>query len=758
MTSRIRLYTIPEMLEENNYILESITDFLGAFSPDRDIFKFQYQRLESVKNIKINQSQTMDNPMPPFMSNYCRIDTYADDGETPIAGMSPAFYYIEGIEQESKNTIRLYLKLDVLNTYYDQFKSKMTNATYILRGHEDRFKPFLLSDVERTLQLVSIFNRVPEGDNFPLRQLEGMRETIYDIRGGDSEASPLKFYLVYRTANDGRPCIDLCANRELLLSGADEGGEAVEMKASEMVNGRYYYMLGDFTFQYEYMEDTGQGTEIPTWSLPYFVTNGIMQFQKSGTDLIIRCVYGSTTLILTSDVSDGIIRIVKGRRVYYSNVATFDSGAISQFPYATINAGDYPAKYLGNIEQLDKTAQSLVKVIECPYCPISYTFNSSTGIYTFNRALFDSESEAEYPKYLRTYQLGKELPKVQIGRLADWNDYLVQEGPASAIENLATSPAPAFLVDPKIYTSQYMAITLVYDSFAKQIKFEDFQHTGQNYYGHNHLQFLFKQSANVSSALMFELRTSDEIDPEGGFVLTKAEENYPRIMTASRNNELALFSSAYLDYLKNGYNYDKKKREENLQFQGGMSLLQTLGSLLSFALAPATGGISAAAGASLAVGAATSYANMGRAVMQSGEELNQKINLLKAQSYAVSSIDDLDLFNEYGKNKLQLVKYSVEGHNLNQIKTRFQYFGYAVEKYSNPYPFYFNGRHNFNFLKCEPVFVQSVSRAIPMDYLNEIADKLRGGVTVWHKRFYVYNNYELNRDCENIEESILAEI
>ena len=751
-TSRIRLYNIPDLLEGNNYIVETIKTFLSQYTPQVDNKKFQFQRLESVKSIKLDLSQVLDTPAPSYMFNYCRIDRTADNGDD-IQGEAPAFYYVEAVTQESKSTIRVDLKLDVLNTFFDQWKEQMTPATYIARGHEDRFIPFKAGT---DLELVSIFNRIGEGDNFPLKEDESARTIIRQESKGDTAANPLKFYLIYRTAEDGRPCIDLAANRELLISAASTGGAAVEFDDADLVGGRYYYLLGEFSFQYYYERDIGGGSVVPTWSSEIHIANGLLQYRKDGSgNILIVSLDSNSSANYTADL--GKIRITQGRKIYYSSTATLLSSEIEHFNYSTINAGDYSAEYLGSVDQLDKTSANLVKVIECPYCPIQYSYNSTTGVYSFNADIFNDKSELEYPKFLRTYSVGSELPKVVIGYTRAHWPCLAQTYAAATISALATTPARPFLNDPKIYTSPYFAYTLVYDSFAKQIKLENYEHDGTSLYGAEDMAFYYKQSANISSSLMFEAKTYTEDNPgEHGFVLAVSEESYPRILAANRNNEVALFSSSYLDYLKNGFNYEKKKLQENIAFSGAMAGLQTIGAALSFALSGVTGGVSAAAGAGLAVGAATTFANMGMSAHQGTEELEHKINLLKAQNFAVSGVDDLDLFNEYGKNKMQLLLYKLRPNDENRIRARFQYFGYAVDKYGNPYPGYFNSRHNFNYLKCDPVFKQPATTAIPQEHLDEIAEKLRAGVTIWHYRFYAYNNYRLDRDFENIEESALA--
>lgn len=744
-TSRIYLYSIPDLVEENNFVVEEMPAYLAHFSNAEEIEGFQWQRLEMLKTIKIAFHETYNTPRPTELWNYVAI--YAEDDEGGIdPAIAPAFYFVQQVEQRAVNTIALYLKLDCLNTFYSYWKGNMTPATYIARAHKDRF--FVANKTTLNATLVHKFDKTPEGDNFPLVWKGSGKNIIYDKAGGDSDVNPLKFYLIYRTANDGRPALDLCANRELLISAASSGGDPVEYDPSNTIDGRFYYLIGDFSLDYL----------IPpsTWTT---LTNGTIKFYKySSTRLMITYVSADGTTTLTEYPTK--IKITQGRRVYYSTEETFDQRLIETFEYLTINAGSYPGQYIGDISQLNKVDSRIVKVIECPYCPIEYSYNYGTGVYTFDQTIFAYQSENEFPPYLRTYDLGKELPERSIRRAAELGFRTTTT--KAAILGLKTSPAAPMYDDPKLQTSPYYSQILVYDSFSFQIKYEELAAPVGTTYTETGFDFTYKQSANVSSALLFRVEPKPSASGATDYMkFSQAEENFPTIVAASRNNELALFSSEYLNYLKNGYNYEKKKREENLALQGTLAGLQTLGAILSFALTPATGGASAAAGAGLAVGAATTFANMGVSAHQSGEELNQKIKLLKAQSYNVSNIDDLDLFNCYGENKAILYKYELREADLSRVKTRFQYFGYAVDSYGDPFILgYLDSRFNFNYLKCDPVFRQG-NIPIPADFLDDIAERLRAGITIFHRRFYDINgsdDYWLDRDYENIETSVVAAV
>ena len=134
---------------------------------------------------------------------------------------------------------------------------------------------------------------------------------------------------------------------------------------------------------------------------------------------------------------------------------------------------------------------------------------------------------------------------------------------------------------------------------------------------------------------------------------------------------------------------------------------------------------------------------------------------MKSQSYSVSGIDDLDLFNGYAGNKAKILTYKIREADRNRVAARFQYFGYAVDAYGDPFALgLLDSRYNFNYLKCDPVFRVSDISIVP-EFLDDVAERLRAGITIFHRRFYDIqggDDWWLNRDTENIETSIIAAI
>lgn len=747
-TSTVKLYLVPELIDENNYIIEGLSTFLGqrTASP-KTITNFQYQRLERSKDIKINFAQKEADVLQRKW-NYASIKNSDND--------FTAYYFIVGYRQISTETVLLELELDTLNTFYDVFKVKFAPNTFVMRAHVDRFK--LIGSSGTTLNLAKIVDRVSEGDSPSFFTENPNGDEITD-RKGESETQK-HFYLIYRTSegSPATPAIDLAAEEPLLLSIGQTSGSSYTREYSGMVQDRYLYLLGVFSITFYnvwYINENGvrvEGNKTITSS----DSKGFIRFVKTtyNDTTAIRILFysgadsDSDNMYPIDTTSNSKYTITQGKNLYYSATLTNEASTASTFAYININAGTIQNEYLGAISALDRTDSKIVKVIECPYCPIEYTRIQTEEGYLYRFSDF-FEAKSPNENYLRTYDLTKPFPARSIQRNNLTSLFMLDVDSGDLTQRTAH-----FLEDPKIYNSAYYRLTYYYDSFAYVVKLEDYVPIeGIASPATFRLDVKYKQSSNVSSNLAFDI----DAYTDSSYFMGYGEDSFSTILAGSRNNELTLFSSEYLNYLRNGYNYDKKKQAESVAYGAGMAALQTAASVISFALSGVTGGVSAAAGVGLAVGAATSAASVAYNAKQGNDELEQRLKSLRNQSYSVSNIDDLDLFKYYGGNKLRSKVYKVSDTVKAALDSKFRYYGYAVEKFANPYPTYTDSRYYYNFLQCEPVFKET-SKSVPGEFLDAITEKLKAGVTIWHSASYAQYVGTLSKEWENFETSILDNI
>lgn len=388
------------------------------------------------------------------------------------------------------------------------------------------------------------------------------------------------------------------------------------------------------------------------------------------------------------------------------------------------------------INDIDKTNSRIVKIIKLPYAPCNINYNAETGVYTF-------PDEWHYDNGRR--------------RLSSLSTELVSRVASVNIPELfinAAKPSPIDSKDinreSKLYHSDFYTFKFVYDSFAREIPLEhiayssegpDLQATSFDVY--------FKPTNTINSKFAFHF----DFGPMANFGTFKQTIDYEDYLLVSRNNEETIFSNDYLNYIRTGYNYDKKAREREMVNKGwslGTSIAKTAASIIA---APATGGLSVVA----AVSAGTSILNNIRGLINyqesSADAMQQKLDTLAAQSTAVSGSDDVDLLSYYNGNKLELKKYITEPQQREAIYKLLFYCGYSHKTSGIPD---LNSRYWFNFIQCKPVFNEEGNTPYN-DYIDDIKSRYETGITVYHHH-PGSGGWDWNQQFENWEVNLVPQV
>ena len=234
--------------------------------------------------------------------------------------------------------------------------------------------------------------------------------------------------------------------------------------------------------------------------------------------------------------------------------------------------------------------------------------------------------------------------------------------------------------DPKMLTSQFSTYKFLYDSFAQEVKLERF---GLSEYTQDpSVPIKFKPTNTINSRFAFKFDW-DETD-WGSYATIARGSDYDEYLLVSRNNEETVFSSDYLNYLRNGYNYDKKVKDEQSAMSYLMGGLQVAGAAVSFAASAFTGGASAAAGVALATGAISTFAGATYQQYSNEQAMAQKLKNLQMQAANVSGSDDVDLLKYYCYNKLHFVSYRPLEFQRDALNNLFHYCGYKHKKMAVP--------------------------------------------------------------------------
>lgn len=705
MTSKLTFYQC-EITPEKNCVVDDITSYLSSLTP-LVVNNFQYIKLDLDLYIKVNSSQVN---VPKFNYNYVSVKN---------SDVEKVFYYfiIGSPKWISQNTIQLQLSLDTLNTFrYDLIWTDKTNIT---RQHKDRFN----TTYTTTAQGKVLHRKI---DNYD----EGFTPIKYYDSGESIRLSnaDYDFYLIYRNKEDLTESSTVpmncfcCASEEINLN------ISVDYTGIQFSN----YNVGDSL--YAFAKDNATFTT--TIKGVSYTIGGSSQYKgiafvkqsdqnkalilQDNTSLIINNIGNSALTDVTSTVKVRVCRNftpeidVTSQSYGYISVL----GQVEARNYSTITIGQTSATLL-SINSVDRTDTRIVKIIKMPYAPFTLDFVGGklripTG-WTYSGG------------YLLLNDLNTEFLNIVEGN-DDLSDYV----------NLTVVPSDIgknkdndIKYESKLYNSNYFSLKYIYDSFEKEFLLERYN-TNSAFPG---VRIDFKQSNNISSNAVFKFT------PMNGTY--KEPTLYGQFLNVNRQNELALYNSDYLNYIRNGYNYDKKTKAQQL----GAGLvgigLGLVGAAASMFL-PAAGIVGAAGAISFATSALSSISSVINTSISNEQAIQQKLDNAKRSAASVSNTEDLNLLSYYNGNRL--IKYT-EDINDNIKKSLYDLFrltGYACNEYSVPVV---DSRLYYNFLQCK-ADIEETDWTYGKEFLDDIKAKYEIGVTYFHR---IDGTYDWHQEKENFE-------
>lgn len=310
-------------------------------------------------------------------------------------------------------------------------------------------------------------------------------------------------------------------------------------------------------------------------------------------------------------------------------------------------------------------------------------------------------------------------------------------------------------LESKLYNSEFYIPKFVYDNFNYQFQLENMD--VDDLIKVEPINIGYKVTNTINSRFMFAFNQK----------LKRSTSDYDNVCLVNRNNELTLYNNDYLNYIKSGYNYDKKNKDAQLVkgvtgvVAGGIGGAVATGlavSKIGAAAGTAAGPVGTAIGAGIGavVGVATSLISLGISQSQADRQIQQKLDEKARQATAVAGSDDIDLLTSYtGGNKAKFVEYKCSDRVANTLNDLFYYCGYSDDIQEVPD---LTTRKYFNFIQCEPVFNEEADTPYK-EYLEDIKARYAEGVTVYHRTLsgsgIVRPTYDWNQEKENWEMSLL---
>ena len=705
MTSKLTFYQC-EITPEKNCVVDDLVGYLSSLTP-LVVENFQYIKLDLDLYIKVNSSQVN---VPKFNYNYVAVKN---------EDVSKVYYYfiIGSPTWISQNTIQLQLSLDTLNT----FKNDLiwTNKTNITRQHKDRF-----STNYTTTSQGKVLNRKIDGYD------EGFAPVKYYASGTSirSSSADYDFYLIYRNKENWNASSSVPIECYLCAS------EEINLNISVNSNGIQFnnYNIGDSLYTFE--KDNAPFTT--TINGVSYTIGGSSQYKgiaffrlENGTNIAHVLKEDGSTIItnigntaLTDVTATVKVRVCRSfipevdaasQYTYYSVL-----GQVEARNYSTITIGQTSATLL-SIDSVDRTDSKIVKIIKMPYAPFTVEFvNGKMKIpagWTYSGG------------YLLLNDLNTEFLNIVEGN-DDFSDYVSLTVVPSDIGKNKTNNIK---FESKLYNSSFFSLKYIYDNFEKEFLLE--RYTPRTTFPGVRIDF--KQSNNISSNSIFKF-----IPMNGTY---KEPTLYGQFLNVNRQNEVALYNSDYLTYIRNGYNYDKKAKTQQL-VSGAAGIGLGVASFVASAIIPGAGIVGAAAAISFASSTINSVVSTINTSITNEQAIQQKLENAKKSAASVSNTEDLNLLSYYNGNRL--IRYT-EDINENIKKSLYDLFrltGYACNDYAIPAV---NSRLYYNFLQCKADF-EDTGWTYGKAFLDDIKAKYEIGVTYFHR---VDGSYDWPQEKENFE-------
>ena len=383
---------------------------------------------------------------------------------------------------------------------------------------------------------------------------------------------------------------------------------------------------------------------------------------------------------------------------------------------------------------INRLDSKIVKLITLPYCPIKIrqvTFSDEINVYQYdsNEVSYNSTDFS-----LQLVNLNIKFKNEIISNIDDPTKELIIKNDFTTLnEDLRNDN-----LESKIYHSDFYYKKFVYDSFSFIYQYEliNFEKSINTYF-----EFDFIMSSSINSRFMFYFKNYH--------VDSYAVDDYNNYLIIARNNERTLYNSAYINYIKTGFNFDvKNKNTQNLMNWGSFAL--SLGATIATVASTIA---SSGATAPLLIGASVSsvgaFTNAINSTISSERNFEQKQEQLKAQSTNVINSDDFDLLNEYNKNSLLMMTYKVSERVRKLLLDLFYYYGYKCNEIKMPD---LNTRKYFNFIQCEADIKEYQAILIKEEYYNMLIEAYNKGVTLFHN---FNGHYDIEQVKDNTERNLL---
>ena len=692
-------------------VIEDIEEYLNTFSFIQ-INNYQYVKNDIALTLKFDLSQRYTDPLQYDGIKYVRVQ----NSDTT----KPVYYYVDNVEWRANMCVRLTLSMDILNTFKYGIDYKLSAKTKINRQHKNR-----LMQSTQVNKLVRIVDKYAENIN----------PNLYKYYENKINDDGRKWYLIYMNENNPSEslinpvkCL-LCADTE--INARPFGTEANGRITPQMLIDDYFYYVASLSVKFTLDDGTiiERMNTASQWRVQMYKKDNIINLVVIDSYIVSGGEINSIKRVFTSSFVEFDINFSAS----YTNENSFNVAPYNEYPTTYVgttqfNVDGAPLVRIAPISELDRTNAKIIKVIELPYCVDNFTYNDNVLLVNSNWLYVRVDG-------FNALQLANLNTKFE-------NKLITSGSPYSNLwllkSNTDINPTNERndLLESKIFNSEFSAFKFVYDSFVFNYELEKLNISSIV----DNSTITFNVSNTISGKFMF---TFDD------YITTISTQDYNNILVVSRNNDIALYNVAYINYIRNGYNYDIKNKNRTQTNAWVGTILGAIGTIGAFASSVYTGGFGIAMGVSMATTTASQIYNLVNTIKSSEEAIQQKQEQLQNQSGNVSGSDDIDLLNVYTDgNKAKWCYYRPSQQMLNVLYDLFYYCGYAdnVQEIPNTHT-----RCWFNFIACDMVldYTNNMNSAM----VEQLKTMFNNGITFMHH----YNGtWDIDQVKNNVEISLLS--
>lgn len=734
---KIELFANVKISLIKNFAVDDIYNYLNNIGSQdyRVINNLNYfkQKLETSILLELGQA-ALDFEGKKW--NYCRITNGTEKA---------AYYFIIDMEWRSKEVVALKLRMDSIATLG---LLPLTDKTLVHRQHKNRYKVI-------GGRAYPIIDKISEGltpvlyKNYSDRKIEAL--------------NGMKWYIAYITDNNPSPTaytqINPVKRYYIPEYGADfPTGDTFRTVLSDYEDNKYYifstYALKTNAIEVK-IDDVDDGV------LTYGITHNKSAIGESFQFLQVRALWPdlrytvkSFTRYIDGTTSWEIVRAGTCNYVEFRNppykMHVYKSDSNTNTAIVNSNLIMYAPvynQYAHGLDSIDLTNSKIIKIVEIPYAPfkcegrinekdivIDANVDVALGVIT-NTQLIKLRDNSDI-EYLEGKVIYNDIPF-----------YAIYDTLYNAYNNVFEKygePNPSY--ETKLFSTEFYNAKFVYDSFSYLFDFSlanMFRYVQNEKY--ENFEFTIKPSESIGRDFLFDF--SDYIDITG-------VDDYPTILPIKRNNEVSLYSSDYINYMRTGYNYDVKARETR-------DIFSMIGAGVSGAKGVLQGAEEGGAGA--IIGGLSSLVNTIPSLLEQSllqdNAMEKQLAILRHQKANVSTEDDLSLMHYYTKGgQAKLVQYTPSDIIREGIHKLFFYSGYNCEYMEKPNLF---SRLRFNYIKAE-IDIDETSNAwkslnVPKEVIDDYKERFRLGLTIFHEYDGTYDFEQQYENWEAVLESYLTD-